>query len=109
MTHTPGATQTGINNEDDGRGTGFAGYVDITYDELVRGLGRPLRGAFSDDVQAEWIIKFDDGCVATIYDHKDGTPPEYLTRWHVGGNARDAAADHIGSALDRPVKVVTHA
>ena len=106
MTHTPAAVPTRINKEDDSLGTGLMGYVEATYDELVHGFGRPLRGVFSEKIQAEWIIKFDDGCVATIYDYEEGTPPEMLTRWHVGGNARHAACEHIGFALDRSVEEV---
>ena len=76
MAHRKDAGTTRMQVEEDAGGTALMGYVDITYEELVHGLGRPPRGAISDKVQAEWISKFEDGCLATIYDYRDGAPPD---------------------------------
>ena len=62
------------------------GSVDTTYDALVNLFGKPcLIDSFDGKVRAEWIIKFDDGTIATIYDWKEDQPLEQVTDWHVGG------------------------
>jgi hypothetical protein len=80
-------------NEWDNRfnGTSLAGHVETTFAELVSVFGEPIDG--DDKTDAEWLVEFEDGTLATIYNYKDGinyngedgTPVEYITDWHVGG------------------------
>lgn len=81
-------------------GTSLQGYIDIDYEELVEFFGEPMDAEYK--VDAQWILVFEDGSVATIYNYKDG--PNYLGEdagmlidswaditeknrdWHIGGN-----------------------
>jgi len=88
------------NNFADANMTGLVGYVNTTYADLVEAFGKPLNGG--DKTNSEWIIKFADGEVATIYDWKMPTTPVYDYEWHIGGNkasvvARVAAALGVGN------------
>ena len=72
-------------------GTHLQGYVFATYDEIKAILGEPNDGPDADidgKVTCEWIIEFEDGTVATIYDWKtySGTPRAGY-EWHVGGKS----------------------
>ena len=72
-------------------GTSFKGDLDTTYDKLVSIFGKPHE-VDGDKTQAEWMFKFEDGTVATIYDYKEyDTPVERVTDWHVGGSSKKAA------------------
>jgi hypothetical protein len=79
------------------RGGSLRGYVNTTYTELVSAFGKPTEGD-GYKVDCEWIIEFDDGEQATIYNYKDGLnycgadgkPTEEITDWHVGGEKREA-------------------
>jgi len=69
--------------------TCLQGYITTEYDTLVEKLGEPILGASGDGkVSAEWIIKFGDGQVATIYDYKEPSTPKDTYDWHIGGNNR---------------------
>ena len=76
----------------DVNGTHFQGYIDITYDKLVKIFGEPTSGD-EYKVDAEWLIEFKNGIVATIYNYKDGKnyngnsglEKEDITNWHIGG------------------------
>ena len=70
-----------------------------TYEELVGCFGEPEEGD-GYKVQAEWILTFEDGTVATIYDWKmgecywgegEGVPPQQVGEWHIGGYSKAAA------------------
>ena len=90
----------------DTNGTCLQGEITATFKELT-----DLFGAYTDadgyKVDAEWMVKFDDGTVATIYNWKngknycgeDGTPVEQITEWHVGGFT-SVAATRIQILLD---------
>lgn len=68
--------------------TGLVGYVTATYDELVNDLGDPsVKRSGDDKVTVEWILKFIDGTIVTIYDWKTGQTPRGEYRWHVGGRS----------------------
>lgn len=75
-----------------GGGTGLQGYVTVPYKKLVKIFGEPLDGD-GYKVDAEWIITFEDGTVATIYNYKDGKNyngssgmvTNRITEWHIGG------------------------
>lgn len=78
--------------------THLQGYVDATFDQLTALFGAPGEGD-GYKVDAEWLIQFEDGTVATVYNYKTGrnycgkhgTPVERMESWHVGGFTKDAA------------------
>jgi hypothetical protein len=78
-------------------GTSLMGYIDCPYDTLTKLFGEPTKGD-EYKVDAEWIIEFEDGTVATIYNYKDGKNycgadglnKEEITNWHIGGNSKKA-------------------
>ena len=81
-------------------GTSLCGYVKSTYQELVAAFGEPLAGSDDFKTDAEWMLKFQDGTVATVYNWKNG--PNYLgsgysleniRTWNVGGNSQQAVAN----------------
>lgn len=90
-----------------GGGTWLVGGIDISYARLVEKLGEPGDGD-GEKVDAEWVIKFTDGTIATIHNYKDGvnyngeiegTPTEEITDWHVGGvstHALDLVKELLG-------------
>lgn len=85
----------GVKRANDGavNGTSLMGYLDISYGELVSVLGPPHCDGDGYKVDAEWILEFEDGAVATIYNYKTGinyngargTKIEDERDWHVGG------------------------
>lgn len=94
---------TVTNNYRDSNMTSLQGYVLTTYDKLVAVFGKPMGPG--DKTTAEWILKFDDGTVATIYDWKEYDTPQGEYSWHVGGNKRTAVAK-VQDALDGYIEVV---
>lgn len=91
------------NNYNDSNMTSLQGYVTTHYADLVKLFGEPLRGG--DKTTAEWILKFEDGTVATIYDWKEYTTPMGWYDWHVGGNKRTVVA-LVQEVLDGKIEVV---
>ena len=87
---------TVTNNNADANMTGLVGYVNTTYDDLVNKFGEPMAGG--DKTTCEWIIKFADGEVATIYDWKERSTPKYDYDWHIGGN-KAAVVQRVAAAL----------
>lgn len=79
---------TVTNNHEDAYMTGLQGYVNTTYERLYKVFGEPLTESADGKVNSEWIIKFANGEVATIYNYKTGTTPLYEYDWHIGGNKR---------------------
>ena len=89
----------------DSENTSLQGYVTTTRSALIETFGMP---AFITDeagwekVTTEWIIKFDNGIVATIYDWKryeEGAPSlNEVYEWHIGGN-NDLAVSQVRSVL----------
>lgn len=86
------------NEEDiDANMTSYQGEMNFSYVRLCELFGAPLPGD-AYKVDAEWILKFEDGTVATIYNWKDGpnycgvdgTPVEEIKDWHIGGHNRRA-------------------
>ena len=74
-------------NQDDlinTNGTHLIDTIDLPYGEIEQAFGKPATGDF-DKVQAEWVIQFEDGEVATIYDWKESCPYWSVTDWHIGG------------------------
>ena len=82
-------------------GTSLMGYVDASYGKLRSVFGPPRSRRSGDGkVKTEWLIKFDDGTVGTIYDYKSSVTPKHNTEWHVGGYSRCVVA-MIQSELNR--------
>ena len=66
--------------------TSLMGYVDVPYDRLEAYFGKPMDMCGDGKVQAEWLVEFEDGKVATIYDWKQySTPYQEVRDWHIGG------------------------
>ncbi len=90
----------------DANGTHLIGEVIITRREIEAVFGAPtyeVNDPF-DKVTTEWIIAFDNGVVATIYDWKRyeaGAPGmDESYDWHIGGRNSDAQ-DAVLKALGR--------
>lgn len=79
-------------------GTFLQGYLNARYEDLVRAFGEPKQQD-GYKVQVQWVLKFSDGTVATIYDWKEGCPPKYVREWHIGGFNKKAV-NHVYAAFD---------
>ena len=96
---------------DDSNGTSLMGYVKCSYQHLIKRLGQPHLNCKVDSldskIDVEWILKFKDGTVSTLYNYKtgpnylgsDGTQVEQMTVWHVGGFT-DKSLFKIAKALN---------
>lgn len=81
-----------VNNDAGIDGTALMGAVEVSYQRIVDVFGQPNEGD-GEKVDAEWIIQFSDGLVATIYNYKsgknyngnEGQKTEEITDWHIGG------------------------
>lgn len=74
-------------------GSYLVGYLPrgTTYQLLVGTFGEPTeRGSPDGKTQVTWLLEFADGTRATVYDYKEGVPPEQVADWHVGGFGREA-------------------
>ena len=98
MNFKPG---TGLDSE----GTSLQGYITATRSALIETFGMPDFMADEvgfEKVTTEWIIKFENGIVATIYDWKryeEGAPAlSEVYDWHIGGN-NDLAVSQVRSVL----------
>jgi hypothetical protein len=76
------------NSYKDANLTGLLDYVNTTYATLYKIFGKPISGSSDGKTNSEWIIRFDDGEVATIYNYKTGMTPTEEYDWHIGGNNR---------------------
>lgn len=79
---------TVTNNYKDARMTALMGYVNTTYARLVEVFGAPISGSGDCKTNSEWIIRFANGEVATIYNYKTGITPTDDYDWHIGGNKK---------------------
>ena len=80
-------------------GASLVGKVKATYAELRSLFGKPMT---RDDgkVDAQWVVEFSDGTIASVYNWKDGVaylgeaglPIKNITEWHVGGLSSAAHA-----------------
>ena len=96
---------------DDSNGTSLMGYVKCSYQHLIKRLGQPHLNCKVDSldskIDVEWILKFKDGTVSTLYNYKtgpnylgsDSTQVEQMTVWHVGGFT-DKSLFKIAKALN---------
>ena len=88
-------------------GTCLQGYINGHYHDLLETFGEPTE---SDGykVDAEWVLEFADGTVATIYNWKnginywgaDGTPVECITEWNIGGISGTGIVDKVRAILE---------
>lgn len=69
----------------DVHGTHLQGYITAYFHQLVEVFGEPTYGG--DKVTAEWMLTFEDGTIATIYDWKEYATPMGEYRWHIGGHS----------------------
>lgn len=74
-------------NNMDANGTCLQGEVLTNYAKLVKVFGEPTFGpdGNGDKTTCEWVVKFKDGTVATIYDWKLYSTPFMDYHWHIGG------------------------
>ena len=78
-------------NKADPNGTHLQGHLSTSYSRLIETLGEPITGNYKTD--AEWIVEFSDGKIATVYNWKngynycgiDGRDVKDITEWSVGG------------------------
>ena len=84
-------------------GTCLQGFVVTTYDNLKSLLGRSLGKSGDGKVTAEWILEFEDGTIATIYNWKTGKTPKTPYRWHIGGKSK-RAVECVEEALQLPTE-----
>ena len=73
--------------------TGRIGTLEASYDEIIEELGEPCFGESPDNkIRAEWVLQFENGMVATIYDYKEyDIPLEEVTSWSIGGHKAEVA------------------
>lgn len=76
------------NSYKDSAMTSLMGYVNTTYSRLVEVFGMPINGSGDGKVNSEWIIRFANGEVATIYNYKTGITPTDDYDWHIGGHKK---------------------
>lgn len=88
--------------------THLVGYVRSTRRALEEQFGRPMTfSKFDSDgkVTTEWLIEFEDGVIATIYDWKRyeiGAPAlDEVYDWHIGGLGQtNEATPYVLEALE---------
>jgi hypothetical protein len=92
---------------DASNGTSLRGYVKATRAEIEAVFGAPTwdDGDVNEKVTTEWVIRFDSGVVATIYDWKRyelGKPEtEERIEWNIGGHDAEAWQE-VSVALWKP-------
>lgn len=64
----------------------YAGQLMLSYEQLIERFGEPkLSGYDGAKTKAQWVIAFDDGMLATIYDWKEySKETDEITDWHIG-------------------------
>ena len=84
----------------------------ITFAELVEIFGKPNYGPNNydmDKVTCEWMLEFEDGTLASIYDYKTSRTPMGEYEWHIGGynvTAFERVLDTILLHRDKLVKII---
>lgn len=92
-------------------GGSLAGYLTVSYAELVAALGEPNAPHDGYKTDAEWAVQLDDGRKASIYNYQDGvsykgadgTPTEEITNWHVGAPG-GRLNESLPADLDREIR-----
>lgn len=87
-------------------GTSLRGRISTTRAKLSEVFGQPHFYGEGDKVTTEWIIEFEDGTVATIYDWKRyelGIPGlNEIEEYHIGGFSFDAV-DQVNEAMKETI------
>ena len=91
-------------------GNGYAGEFEASYDELVTALGLGIGPSSDEKADAQWVLKFEDGSIATVYNYKTGPayggpPVQQNTDWHIGGKSRNVVLRVIEALREKGVKV----
>ena len=81
-------------------GTSLMGYIDCSYDRLLKTFGAPHTGD-GYKVDAQWLIQFEDNRTASIYNFKDGKnymgnkgkALDNIRDWHIGGHNKSVIED----------------
>lgn len=68
-------------------GTSYQGKIRTTYRQLLEAFGEPLEGSADFKTDCEWVVEFEDGTIATIYNWKTGRIPFEPYDWHIGGRS----------------------
>tara|TARA_B100001029_G_C14935879_1_gene380349 strand:+ start:239 stop:589 length:351 start_codon:yes stop_codon:yes gene_type:complete len=76
--------------------TCYQGELKASFERLVNEFGPPTSGPDNYKVDAEWVIEFEGGYIATIYNWKDGKnylgedglELDQITDWHIGGKSK---------------------
>lgn len=76
-------------------GTHLVGHIKSTYTDMIKIFDSSMRSK-SQKSDFEWVIKFEDGTIAIIYNINSGRknrglpPIDMLIEWHVGGHDKKA-------------------
>lgn len=103
--------KTGNDLDSTGTGTHLQGYVTTTRSSLIETFGMPTFTTDEDweKVTTEWIIKFQDGTIATIYDWKryeEGAPAlNEVYDWHIGGYSKTAVSRIQETLASAPISL----
>lgn len=93
-----------VDSEIDSTGTFLQGVLWATREEISKAFGEPIHYPLGDKITTEWIIQFDSGDIATVYDWKryDSGRPGFTERydWHIGGSAH-SVCDLVERAVHR--------
>ena len=73
-------------------GSSYQGQVLATFEQLVETFGKPEIDEEGYKVRVEWMLQFEDGTIATIYDWKEECHYTDVTDWHIGGFNKTAVA-----------------
>lgn len=92
-------------------GTCLQGYIHAHYRDLIKKFGEPGTGD-GYKLDAEWIIEFEDGTVASVYNWKNGLnycgnngiPVEHIYVWHIGGKNGTNAVTKVKLVLNTKEK-----
>ena len=90
--------------------TSLKGYIEISYDELVKKFGPPTT-ADGKKVDVSWEIQFNDGTIASIYNWKNGKnymgangkDVKDITEWNIGGRS-DKSVDRVHDLFKKKEK-----
>lgn len=75
-----------IKNTDLLLGTHYQNSIVIEYNKLIKLFGEPIEFEEDEKTRAEWIIKWEDSVITSIYDYKSNyIPVTDVTDWHIGG------------------------
>jgi len=65
-------------------GTSLQGYIDATYEDIVKAFGESKGPSMDGKVTNRWSVLI-DGVLCTIYDYKKNLNTGEIERWHIGG------------------------